>query len=258
MKKYSDETQISEEDKAIFHWPFPRFFGNRRRIAATVVLTLIMLGGYLIYQKYFNLTPAEKAQKELAAAVEAVSRHIILPQGDQPVLATVTDAKTLISQQAFFAGAVNGDQLLLFPGSLKAVLYSPSRNVIVNVGPIQQSQALGQPTGASNTEQTTGVAAGKQGAMLSVEVRNGTSKNGFAAQIAGLISANPEYSVINSGDAKNRNYKKTVVVNRTSDSAKNLLANTLAQALGADVVSDLPAGEKDTGADALVILGGNQ
>lgn len=104
-----------------------------------VAVVLIILGGYFVYEKYFHLTPAERAKKELAAAVAGVSKLIILPQGDEPVLATVTDAKTLIAQQAFFAGSVNGDQLLLFPRNLKAILWSPSRNVIVNVGPIQQT-----------------------------------------------------------------------------------------------------------------------
>lgn len=91
-----------------------------------------------------NKTPEEKAQEELAVAVAAVGELMILPEGDEPVLATVTNAESLTKQQAFFSGSVNGDQLLLFPKNMKAVIYSPSRGKIINAGPIEQQANMGQ------------------------------------------------------------------------------------------------------------------
>lgn len=113
----------------------------KRKKLFVIAFVIIIAAGYGVYEKYFNLTDAERAQKELKAAMSAVSKHMILPEGDEPVLATVTDAEALAKQQAFFTGAVNGDQLLLFPRNLKAVIFSPSRNKIINAGPIEQ-----QPT----------------------------------------------------------------------------------------------------------------
>ncbi len=269
MKNYPNTTQISTEDAehSPFEWRallqkrnFLRKFITRRRVVAMVAIALIVLGGYGIYEKYFHLTSAEKAKKELAAAVAAVSKHIILPEGDEPVLATVVDAAALKAQQAFFSGSVNGDQLLLFPRNLKAVLWSPSRSVIVNVGPIQQqSPAAGgsqlQVAVPNNAADQTAPAALLPG-VLSVEVRNGTGKTGYGATIAKQISANGNYSIIQVADAAAKNYAKTLIVDHATSPEKKALAISLAEALGAEVASTFPPGEKNTQADILVILGG--
>lgn len=262
MKSYSDTNQIPAENKEslLQKINFLRKFITKRRVVAMAAVMLIILGGYFVYEKYFNLTPAEKAKKELAAAVAGVSKLIILPQGDEPVLATVTDAKTLIAQQAFFAGSENGDQLLLFPRNLKAVLWSPSRNVIVNVGPIQQQQSASadqQP--ASNSPQpTAGANTAVQNTILTVEIRNGTGKTGYASTVADQIRANGGYSVVKVADAVKKDYPKTVIFDRANSDKNKQLLNALSAALKGNLVTTLPNGEKSTEADVLVILGGNE
>jgi hypothetical protein len=82
----------------------------------------------------------EQQQAEVQEAIKNISRHMIVPQNDQPVLAKVADAAALAKQQAFFAKAQNGDQLVIFPSSGQAILYRPSTDLLVNVGPIQFSQ----------------------------------------------------------------------------------------------------------------------
>jgi len=226
-----------------------------------IVVVLIVSGGYGVYEKYFYLTPAEKAKKELAAAVEAVSGLMILPEGDEPVLATVTDAKTLTAQQAFFAGAVNGDQLLLFPHNLKAVIYSPSRKMIVNVGPIQQQPAVAAgdsqpPISNSRTNSNNQIPNDLNKTVLTVEIRNGTGKTGLAEQTAQEIGKNGKFNVVNVTDAQKKNYSKTMLYTKTEDAEKLLLASELTSSIGATAISKMPAGEKSTDADALVILGG--
>lgn len=118
-------------------------FIKKRKIFITI-LTVSLSVGYIAYGKFFNLSDTEYIQNELAVAVSAVGELMILPEGDEPVLATVTDAETLIKQQAFFAGATDGDQLLLFPKNMKAVIYSPSRGKIINAGPIEQQASTRQ------------------------------------------------------------------------------------------------------------------
>ncbi|MBI2450820.1 MAG: LytR C-terminal domain-containing protein [Parcubacteria group bacterium] len=255
---------------------------------------VLAVGGYYLFDKP---TPEEKAREELAAAMASVGELMILPEGDEPVLATVTDAETLIKQQAFFTGAVNGDQLLLFPRNLKAVLYSPSRKMIVNMGPIQQQPqvAVGndqipsapegdasRPYGAGKSQtnpndseqillefngasqnsniqnETANSASVPQGsAILTAEIRNGTGKNGLASQIAEQISGNAGYKVLKVTDAHKKDYSETLVVNKNRDVEKLQLVNSLIAALGGRAASELPSGEKDTEADILVILGGN-
>lgn len=130
---------------------------KRTLIALVILAALVLLAFFALRSEL----PEEKAQKELAAAVVAVGELMILPEGDEPVLATVTDAEALTAQQAFFTGAIDGDQLLLFPKNLKAIIYSPSRNKIINAGPIEQSPK----TNGATTEQSS---AGNQSGTIDV------------------------------------------------------------------------------------------
>ncbi len=239
-------------------------FPKRKKMTALIMILVFAAVSYGVYQKYFNLTDAERAQKDLNKAVSSISRHILLPQGDQPVLATVTDAGALIKQQAFFAGAKNGDQLLLFPRSLKAIIYSPSRDMIVNVGPIQQPSATvagndqitnpryqtnsNSPAGGQNPNTQNEV-------VLSVEVRNGTGKTGYASTVADQINGQTGYSVIKVGDAAKKDYAKTIIFSSTTDASKNKLASSLAAELNGEVATQMPQGEETTAADVMVILG---
>jgi hypothetical protein len=52
--------------------------------------------------------------------------------------------------QAFFANAKNGDRVLVFTKAQEAVLYRPSTNIIITVGP------LTMPTSATPSATQTG------------------------------------------------------------------------------------------------------
>lgn len=224
----------------------------KRRPRAVLILLLIVVGlAAFTFTSLYNVSPEQKAQKELAAAVAAVSKLMILPEGDEPVLATVTDAAALTAQQAFFTGSVDGDQLLLFPKSLKAIIYSPSRGKIINAGPIEQS-----PTTNGATEQSS--APSSSADTLTVEVRNGSGKAGYGAQFAQELGGSAGYKVVKVDDAGKDDYKSTVVYMRTADKDKQSKAGVLATSLGATAIESLPDGEKATSADVLVILGGSQ
>jgi len=227
-----------------------RFGGVRRLVIITLIMVVAIIGYIVLNSK----TPEEKVAAELASAVAAVGKLIILPTDDEPVLASVTDAEALIKQQAFFTGSVNGDQLLLYPKNQKAVIYSPSRNIIVNVGPIQNTPDGGQ---APSAGPQTKVEQPKKETTLSVEVRNGTGKPGLGAEVAERIVADSRYTVVAVSDAKSNDYSKTILYVKDGDSEKIALANALAPLIGASVVSEMPKGEKIIAADSLVIVGGN-
>jgi hypothetical protein len=70
------------------------------------------------------------------AVLQAVANLMILPAEPEPIIALVADAERLRTEQAFYRGAENGDMLLVFPQSRQAVVYRPSSNKIVNVGPL--------------------------------------------------------------------------------------------------------------------------
>jgi len=226
------------------------FKTKRRSVFVILFIVVLVVGGYYFLNKP---TPEERAKQELASAIARVSKIMILPQDDQPVLATVTDAKTLIAQQTFFAGSINGDQLLLFPKSMKAVIWSPSRSKIINVGPIEQSSNGQQLPKANSAPQANAVA--DAATTITVEVRNGTGKSNYAAQAAEQISANAGYNIIKTGDAANKNYKQTIVFDRSKNVSNKSKVDAVVSAFNAMRVSELPFGEKNTNADILIILG---
>lgn len=232
-----------------------------------IALIIIMALAVLAYVTLGNKTEEEHAQQELAAAIAAVGQLMILPEGDEPVLATITDATALTTQQAFFAGAIDGDQLLLFPRSLKAIIYSPSRDKIINAGPIEQSPttngATAEQSSAGNQSGTIGVGASPSNTTatnlfvdaLTVEVRNGTDRAGYAAQFAEELGANDGYKVVKVDDAGRKDYQSTIVFVHTDDEDKQFKASVLATSLGVLLVKSLLDGEKATSADMLIILG---
>lgn len=71
--------------------------------------------------------------------VRQVSTHILLPSGEQPTVATVTDASK-VRNQAFFSNAASGDKVLVYAQAKKAYLYRPSIDRIIEVAPLAPNQ----------------------------------------------------------------------------------------------------------------------
>ena len=183
-------------------------------------------------------TTAESAQ-ELADIIARTGRHLLIPEGDEPTLATITDAQALASQQSFFRNAVNGDKLLIFPKANQAVIYSPSRDVLVNVGPIQFSEQAATST------------------PLSLEIRNGGGIDGQASATMELIGEGKGYRVTGTANAARSDYAATLLVSVAVPDEKKDKFEQLARALGATPLPVLPQGEAPTDAEALLIIGKN-
>lgn len=101
---------------------------------------------------------AKIAQKEMQKVLTLVKKHMIVPEGEEPQLATIVDAEEVIKQQPFFEGAVDGDKVLIFVNARRAVVYSPSRDLIVNAGPVFSDENQGgeiNPTPVKETSNTT-------------------------------------------------------------------------------------------------------
>jgi len=73
--------------------------------------------------------------EEVAQTVALVSRHAVLPQGETPTVATITDTQNLEGQD-FFKNARNGYKVLVYSLARLAVLYDPELDRIVNMATI--------------------------------------------------------------------------------------------------------------------------
>lgn len=105
------------------------------------IVALLLVAVVYLFMEYQTLTsdPTVVNQQKIEAVVAKVEKLIDLPQGELPTLATVTDTAQL-AEQPFFANAEVGDQVLLYTTAQKAYLYSPSKNVIVEVASLNIGQ----------------------------------------------------------------------------------------------------------------------
>lgn len=92
---------------------------------------------YYFYRQYNSVAQSTALEdgKEAEKLVAQIGALIVLPEDEKPTVATVTDPDRL-KGQPFFANAHAGDKVLLYTSALKAVLYNPATNKIINVGPI--------------------------------------------------------------------------------------------------------------------------
>lgn len=112
-----------------------------------VILLLVAIGAASYFYLQFaelKKNPQKLAQQEVQELVSKVSKLIVLPEGETPTVATVTDPEKL-KDQPFFTNAKNGDKVLIYTNAKKAILYDPVKNKIVEVAPVN----IGETTAPS-------------------------------------------------------------------------------------------------------------
>ncbi len=121
---------------------------NGKILFLLVILLLVAMVGFVwsfsSYRNYkkqvsFLSTPEgqqDLAKKEMDVLLAKVGRHIILPNDEQPTVASIVDPETLVKDQPFYKGAQKGDKILIFVKAQKAIVYNEANDIIVNVGPV--------------------------------------------------------------------------------------------------------------------------
>jgi hypothetical protein len=71
-----------------------------------------------------------------AALLTKLSSVMLLPEGEDPVISTITDAQGLKQDAPFYQNTENGDKILIYIESGKIIIYRESENLVVNAGPI--------------------------------------------------------------------------------------------------------------------------
>ena len=118
-------------------------------LAVLGILVLGLAGTTLTFYKKaksLKTNPQQVAQEENKKIIDAVGKLVLLPEGETPTIATVTDASKLKSQQAFFTRAEEGDKVLIYTSALKALMYRPSENKIIEIAPL----VIGNPNTPAN------------------------------------------------------------------------------------------------------------
>ena len=125
-------------------------------LVVVVVVALIagafFIGRHSVYQTHPELSSTEQA----AAILTKVGTLIELPQGEAPQMATIEDAPSLKATQPFLANAQNGDVLIVYASAQMALLYRPSQNKLIAVGPVNSEQpSLPSPPEETETNHAT-------------------------------------------------------------------------------------------------------
>lgn len=127
-----------------------------------VVVVLLVLGSLGFLLKKYNDTRQEvqklstiQGQQELNKTqtnqlLGEMRAIIVLPSGEDPVVATITDINQLKDKE-FYKDAQNGDRVVVFPNAKKAYIYRPSTKTIINVGAFQADAAAQTNSGQAKT-----------------------------------------------------------------------------------------------------------
>ena len=129
----------------------------KKTIPILAVLIVFALGATVyLYQNVTTLKadPNKAAADEATALVAKVGKLIMLPTGEVPTVATVTDPDKL-KGQPFFAEAKAGDKVLVYASTKTVYLYSVSENKILSVAPLTIGQGTTVPTKPASTSTTT-------------------------------------------------------------------------------------------------------
>ena len=129
-----------------------------------IVLALVLIalafesGRYTVYRAHPELSGVEQA----TVVLQKVGSLIQLPTGETPTMATINDAVNAKKAQPFLINAMNGDILIVYQNAAEALLYRPSTNKLIAVGPVNnnseaQNVSLPQPESvmASSTNNAT-------------------------------------------------------------------------------------------------------
>jgi len=106
---------------------------------------LLAVGGYAMYNKT-TVEPngTDAAKKEAIEVKKMLSRHLVLPEGEEPDIRKINQKL----EDPFFANAEIGDYLIIFYKSRIAYTYSPERDLITNAGVVfvnpQQATTTGR------------------------------------------------------------------------------------------------------------------
>jgi len=127
-----------------------------------IVLLIAVLAGVGFLLKKYNETQQEveklstvQGQQELNQTqtnqLLGEMRSIIkLPDGEDPVVATITDISQL-KDKDFYKDAEDGDRVVVFPNAKKAYIYRPETKTIINVGAFQADNTDQANTGQTKT-----------------------------------------------------------------------------------------------------------
>lgn len=139
----------------------PRPWFNKLLNIILIVAVALLAWAYYVKDRQLKTVTdptvqAEVTKQAIEDAVARVGKLVLLPKGEVPQVMVVSDPVSAVKQQPALLGIVAGDQILAYLKSGKAIVYSPSRNIIVTILPLVtqgiQSQSQNQKETADDND----------------------------------------------------------------------------------------------------------
>ena len=109
------------------------------KITSLVLVVLVVILAGTLFTTKIN----KKEDLNSAIVIKAkISKHLVLPKNEEPALATITDTTKLTTP--FLKKSTDGDKLLIYQDAKKVIIYRPSIDRIIDVGPVSIAPADGQ------------------------------------------------------------------------------------------------------------------
>jgi hypothetical protein len=253
------EEVIVEEKKALSSKM--KILTQRKYQVGLLVLIIIVVGALVAGYGFVNTNTGTDGGKlspsQINSLISEVGDKMMIPKGETPTIATVTDV-TKLENQPFFRNAQNGDKVMIFGSTNTAILYRPSIHKIVTVAPIN---AQTNPVASGNNPPPTGTPSGTitptpNTQPIKVVILNGTKVAGLAKKAESLIKSE-SVNVVSLGNTFG-DYAISSISNvskpsKITDEQLQRIVN--ATKVKAKIIT-LPAGETaPEGVDVVLILG---
>lgn len=125
---------------------------NKFTLGVTVLLVIASASSFYFWSQYQGLknNPQKVTEGEAKKIIDKIGQLTLLPKGEEPTVATITEPEKL-KDQAFFIRAEKGDKLLIYNKAGKAYLFRPSIGKIIdatifNPNQVQQVEASPEQT----------------------------------------------------------------------------------------------------------------
>ncbi|MFI5271183.1 MAG: LytR C-terminal domain-containing protein [Candidatus Saccharimonadales bacterium] len=199
-------------------------------LPAIAILIIVVIGiiNYHNTHKFDN-------QKSLNQVVSLVGRHIVLPTGETPTLATITGHDKLDHSSILYSKGKDGDRVLIYVQAGLVYIYRPSIDRIVAVGPVSVDQGIPESKNASIT------------------IEDSTNRPTIAQQVKDKVQTAYPYSKVSIGSGTNKpNFPSTLIIDNTNN--KDNLVNDLTSLLNAKR-GVVPLSEDKLSSDMEIIIG---
>ncbi|MCC7357038.1 LytR C-terminal domain-containing protein [Candidatus Uhrbacteria bacterium] len=227
--------------------------------AALLIIIVLVAGGLFVKNTLAakkvaeKSTPTEQAEPakkdEVQETIRRVAKHIKVKTDEVPTVATVQDADLLRKNNPiFYQYAQSGDRLVIW--SDKAILYSPTEDILLSVMPVTVNPSEVKTETAPQEQATP-----KEQAVI--EVRNGSGVAGLGKAVTEKLKE-VHLEVLPPGDAKSKlGYPKTIMIIKPGKEIPNIVKE-IQQVTGAEISTALNEDETAMKGDVLVILGSDK